>query len=154
MTNAKTVARRRTSIARSSAESTPVGKAATKKTPARHVADPATFPEAYSLRVAGDCMEPGIKHGAIAQFSTKETYGPGDIVCIWFQPDTAAKMGAPCALKRLRLALPPWVKGFPYKDHPNSDVAAIVVFESDNQRRTYSVKCSDVVAIHKFTGCQ
>ena len=76
------------------------------------------------------CMKPGIKHGAIAQFSTKETYGPGDIICIWFQPDAGAKIGVPCALKRLRLALPPWVKEVPYRDHPNSDVAAVVVFET------------------------
>jgi hypothetical protein len=118
------------------------------------VIDLSTLPEVYASRVVGDCMEPTIKDGATARFSKNESYGRGDIVCIWFQPNAAAEFGAPRALKRLSYALPPWVKGFPYADHPKSDVAAIVIFESDNPRRMYRVKCSDVAAIHKFIGCE
>ena len=154
MTKAKTVARRQASVASTSTKSVRPAKTEAQNTSASFVADPATFPEIYSLRVAGNCMEPGIQHGAIAMFSTKEAYAAGDVVCIWFQPDAVDKMGLRCALKRLRLALPPWVKGFPFQDNPKNDLAAMVVFESDNPRRTYQVKCSDVAAIHKFIGCR
>jgi hypothetical protein len=116
--------------------------------------DPATLPEIYAMTVTGDCMEPAIRHGSRARFSTTETYKAGDIVCLWFTPSGAEKMGVPRALKRLRLALAPWVKGFPYKENPASEVAAVAVFESDNPRRTYSLRCSEIAAIHKFIGCE
>ena len=147
MTSAKPVARRRTPAARSSAKTT-------VKKPAATPFDPATLPEQYSLAVVGDCMAPAIADGARANFSKSEKFGAGDIVVIWFRPELIKDGMAPCALKRLRLALPPWVKGFPYHDHPNSEVAAALVFEQDNPRKTYSMNCRDVAAIHKFTGCQ
>jgi hypothetical protein len=53
-------------------------KPVTKKSPTtspKWAIDPSTLPEQYSLRVSGDCMEPGIKHGAVANFSTKEASG-------------------------------------------------------------------------------
>jgi Peptidase S24-like len=147
MTSAKPVARRRTSIARSSA------KNASKKSAAKPF-DPATLPERYALAVVGDCMEPAIADGAEAIFSKAEKFGPGDIVVIWYRPEILKDGMARCAVKRLTLAPPPWVKEFPYKDNPKSDVAAALVFEQDNPRQTYSMKCSDIAAVHKFTGCQ
>jgi hypothetical protein len=147
MTSAKPVARRRTSIARSSAKTT-------VKTSAPKPFDPATLPEQYALAVIGDCMEPAIANGAKATFSKAEKFGPGDIVVIWYRPEIIKDGMARCALKRLTLALPPWVKDFPYKDNPKSEAAAALVFEQDNPRQTYSMKCCDVAAVHKFTGCQ
>jgi Peptidase S24-like len=147
MTSAKPVARRRTSIARSSAKTT-VKKSAAKPF------DPATLPKMYALSVIGDCMEPAIADGAEAIFSKAEKFGPGDIVVIWFRPEVVKAGMARCAMKRLTLAPPPWVTGFPYQDNPGSDVGALLVFEQDNPRLTYSMKCSDIAAVHKFTGCQ
>jgi hypothetical protein len=136
------------------AKTTSNRKTVAKKSVGQTAIDPATLPEQYALSVVGDCMMPTIKGGARAIFSKAEKYGPGDIVVIWFQPEHIKDGDAPCALKRLALAIPPWVKSFPYKDHPKSDVQAVVVFEQDNPRKAYSVKCSDVAAIHKFIGCQ
>ena len=147
MTSAKPVARRRTPAARSSAKTS-----ATKSAPKPF--DPATLPEKYALAVVGDCMAPAIADGTRATFSKAEKFAAGDIVVIWFRAEILKDGMAPCALKRLSLALPPWVKEFPYHDHPDSEVAAALLFEQDNPRITYSMKCSDVAAIHKFTGCQ
>ena len=129
-------------------------KPAAEKSPAPSRVDPSALPDQYALTVVGSCMAPAIPHGARATFSKTEKYGQGDIVVIWFRPEFVKDGDAPCALKRLTLALPPWVKGFPYTDHPQSDVAAAIAFEQDSPRRTYSMKCRDVAAIHKFTGCQ
>jgi hypothetical protein len=147
MTSAKPVARRRTSIAQSSAKTT-------VKTSTPKPFDPATLPDRYALSVVGDCMEPTIADGARATFSRAETFEAGDIVVIWFRPEIIKDGMAACALKRLTLAPPPWVLSFPYQDNPKSDVGALLVFEQDNPRLTYSMKCSDIAAVHKFTGCQ
>ena len=147
MTSAKPLARRRKPVVRSSAKTN-----ATKSDSKPF--DPATLPEKYALAVVGDCMEPAIANGARATFSKAERFAAGDIIVIWFRAEILKDGMAPCALKRLSLALPPSVKEFPYYDHPNSEVAAALVFEQDNPRITYSIKCSDVAAIHKFTGCQ
>ncbi len=129
-------------------------KPVTRKSPGKAAIDPAALPERYALTVVGDCMAPTIADGAAVQVSKSEKFAAGDIVVIWFRPELVKAGDAPCAVKRLSLALPPWVKSFPYKDHPGSNAAAAIIFEQDNPRRTYSMKCSDVVAIHKFIGCQ
>jgi hypothetical protein len=125
---------------------------ATKST--RAPIDPAKLPEQYALAVVGDCMAPTIADGANIVVSKTEKYKPGDIVVIWFRPELVKAGCAPSAVKRLTLAIPPWVKSFPYKDHPGSNVSAALVIEQDNPRQTYSVPCSSVAAIHKFTGCR
>jgi hypothetical protein len=55
-------------------------------------------------------------------------------------------------LKRVRLNAPPWVKKFPYSDHPESDVKAIIVMEQLNPPGTYAVPCEHIHAIHKAVG--
>ncbi len=54
-------------------------------------------------------------------------------------------------VKRMVMNIPHWVK-FPYKDHPKSDVLALLMAEQMNPRRTFTIKCSDVLAVHKAIG--
>jgi hypothetical protein len=88
------------------------------------------------------------------RLSCELRWRPGSDRPPWCRSEILKEGMARCAVKRLTLAPPPWVKGFPYTDHPKSDVAAALVFEQDNPRLTYSMKCSDITAVHKFTGCQ
>jgi hypothetical protein len=41
---------------------------------------------------------------------------------------------------------------FPYSDHPESDVKAIIVMEQLNPPGTYAVPCEHIHAIHKAVG--
>jgi hypothetical protein len=43
----------------------------------------------------------------------------------------------------------PWVKKYPYKDHPESEVHAIIVLEQLNPPQCYSVPRNRIYAIHK-----
>jgi hypothetical protein len=47
------------------------------------------------------------------------------------------------------MAAPPWVKKYPYNDHPESDVGAIIALEQMNPQTCYAVPCSRIYAIHK-----
>ena len=60
-----------------------------------------------ALAVVGTCMAPAIAEGTHATFSKTAKFGPGDIVVIWFRPEYVKDGSAPCALKRLTLAIPP-----------------------------------------------
>ena len=55
-------------------------------------------------------------------------------------------------IKRMMLAVPPFVKAFPHQDHPQSDVVPVLIFEQINPYRQYTVRCSHIAALHKATG--
>jgi hypothetical protein len=104
------------------------------------------------LRLAGDCLEPTIPDGAAIYLKKSETFGAGDVVCIWFRPELVPPGENQAWLKRIRLNPPPWVKGFPYNDHPESDLKAILVVEQSNPPQCYKVRCDRILAIHKAVG--
>jgi hypothetical protein len=106
------------------------------------------LPDLYCLGLQGDCLEPMIPDGASVMIKKSEPYSVGDIVCIWWRPEFVKPGMHQGWLKRVRFAAPPWVK-FPYKDHPKSDVQAIIVLEQINPPKTYAVPCKDILAIHK-----
>ena len=121
-----------------------------KPAPAREFIDPATLPDIYCSTCEGDCLSPLIADGATIAFSKLEEARAGDFVSVWHRPGiTNGKHQA--IVKRLVMNIPPWVK-FPYKDHPKSDVLAILMAEQMNPRRTFTIKCSDVLAVHKAIG--
>ena len=84
--------------------------------------------------------------------SPGRTLGVDDVVCIWFKPEAIQPGASQAWLKRVSLNVPPWVKSFPYTDHPKSDVLAIIVVEQLNPPISYAVKCRDILAIHKAVG--
>ena len=115
--------------------------------------DPATLPDEYAMRVTGNCMAPQIKDGAQAVFSKVEKPKPGDLVILYFRPELVAPGSLPASIKRLVLAPPSYVK-FPWREHPDSTVHALVICEQTNPPRQYHFKCENLLAIHKFIRTQ
>lgn len=114
--------------------------------------DPATLPDVYGSICKGDCLAPGVPDGATIAFSRLESPKVGDFVIIWRRPEHVGPDGLQAMIKRLAMEIPPWVKKFPYKDHPDSNVHALLMVEQINPRRLYTFKCSDVLALHKAIG--
>jgi hypothetical protein len=114
--------------------------------------DPETLPDLYCMELDGDCLEPLIPDRAAVMIKKSEPFGVGDVVCIWFRPEIIAPGGPQSWLKRVTMNVPPWVKKFPYSDHPKSDVAALIMVEQLNPPTGYRIKCADIIAIHKAVG--
>ena len=54
-------------------------------------------------------------------------------------------------VKRLASVIPADVT-FPYEDHPGSEVTRMILFEMNNPRRQFAVRCADILAVHKCLG--
>ena len=123
--------------------------------PARIVGDAlpddlAHLPDRYAMPVIGDCRAPEIPDGALIIVDRTEPYAPGDLVVLFRRPLEAG--GEPRAMvKRLVMAPPSWVT-FPWQDHPQSDVLAVMIVEMVNPRRRMTVRCADILGIHKCLG--
>jgi hypothetical protein len=114
--------------------------------------NPETLPDLYCMSLDGDCLAPLIPDRAAVMIKKSEPFGVGDVVCIWFRPELVAPGGPQSWFKRITMNAPPWVKKFPYSDHPKSDVAALIMVEQLNPPIGYTVKCKDILAIHKAVG--
>ena len=112
---------------------------------------PDAYPNVYCLKLDGDCLEPLIPDGAVVQLKKSEKFGVGDVVCIWFRPEVLAPGSCQGWIKRVTLNVPPWVK-FPYREHPEAEVSALVMVEQLNPPINYSLKCKHILAIHKAVG--
>jgi hypothetical protein len=113
--------------------------------------DPETLPDIYCLGLDGDCLAPLIPDRAAVMIKKSEPFGVGDVVCIWFRPEIIAPGTTQSWLKRVTMNAPPWVK-FPYKEHPESEVSALIFVEQLNPPGGYTIKCKDILAIHKAVG--
>lgn len=114
--------------------------------------DPSTYPDVYCLTIDGDCMEPLLPHGSSVVMKKSEKFKAGDVVCIWFKPELCGPDGHQSWLKKLTLNIPPWVKSFPHYDHPDSNVRAALLVEQLKPPQGYSMRLSDVLAVHKAVG--
>ena len=112
--------------------------------------DPSTLPDAYALTLQGDCLAPVIPDGASVGIDKLVQPKAGDVVCIWFRPEATAPDGLQCTLKKLLLNIPSWVK-FPHRDYPGSDVVPVLIVKQFNPERQYTIKCADILAVHKAT---
>ena len=120
--------------------------------PSRQFTDPATLPDLYCSTCEGDCLQPLIPNGATIAFSKLEVPKAGDFVVVWKRPEIVEAGRHQAIVKRMVMNIPPWVKSFPFKEHPQSEVHALIVAEQMNPRRAFSIKCSDVIAVHKAIG--
>ena len=114
------------------------------------VPDLNAFPDEYALRVTGTCMEPLLLEKATAVFSKSAKWKVEDIVAVWFRPEVLGPGGLQTIVKKLTMAPPFYVRAFPFKDHPESDVAAVICVELLNPRRRLIARCADILAIHKL----
>jgi hypothetical protein len=137
--------------------STPRRTASLRKTsPALRTAallsiDPETLPDLYCMGLDGDCLAPLIPDRAAVMIKKSEPFGVDDVVCIWFRPGIIAPGCPQSWLKRVTMNVPPWVK-FPYKEHPESEVSALIMVEQLNPPTGYRIRCADIIAIHKAVG--
>jgi hypothetical protein len=113
--------------------------------------DSKTLPDLYCMGLDGDCLEPLIPDRGVVMIKKSEPFGVGDVVCIWFRPEYVGPGGPQSWLKRVTMNMPPWVK-FPYKEHPESEVSALIMVEQLNPPIGYRIKCKDILAIHKAVG--
>ena len=100
----------------------------------------------------GDCLEPMIPNGAAVMLRKSESYGVGDVVAIWLKPEAVRPGAHPVVLKRVTMKAPQWVKRFPYADHPESELVAIMTVEQLSPPASYTIICSNILAIHKAVG--
>jgi hypothetical protein len=111
----------------------------------------ASWPRRYGLRVTGNCMAPTAPDGCSVIVDKKSPLEVGELVVLWFRPEHVRGGGQQAQLKRLVTA-PPRHLRFPHKDHPESEVAPIVIVETDSTNKRYFVKCRDLLALHRCEG--
>jgi hypothetical protein len=74
----------------------------------------------------------------------------GDLAVIYFKPGREIG-GQSAMLKRLVMAPPKYVT-FPFREHPRSEVHALVILEMAHPPKRFVVECQDLLAIHKCLG--
>ena len=113
--------------------------------------DPTKLPERYILIVDGACLEPDIPNGSKVLIERDRKIGPGDLAVLYFKPDRIPPGECNSTLKRVVMPPPHYVK-FPWREHLQSDVHALVIVEMTNPGRQFAVKCEHLLGIHKCVG--
>lgn len=113
--------------------------------------NPAELPRQYALLLDGDCMEPRIPDRGVGIMDREAPFAPGDVVCIWLDPERVAPGGHRAWMKKLSAHIPPFVT-FPWREHPDSEMHAMVICDQINPPRRYCLPCTDIVAVHKVIG--
>lgn len=119
--------------------------------PVVRIADPTTMPDQYIVKCDGVCMLPNIADGSPVLCDKTQPVKAGDLVVLFFKPEHIPNGEHQAILKRLVLNVPPYVK-FPFKEHPDSNVHAIVIVEMDNPPKQFGYKCEHLLGIHKCLG--
>ena len=115
--------------------------------------DPNSFTGFYGMVIYGSCMEPAFPNNAIAKVCSDKPYKQGDVVVAWIRPELLKPGSAPALIKRVVMMPPPWVKAFPYKEHPDSEALAMVMLgQDDRPDEMIPMRCSYLLAIHKVVG--
>jgi hypothetical protein len=96
-------------------------------------------------------MAPAINEGDAVTMDKRLPFKAGDLVAIYLRPELVQPGQIGVGVKRLALNVAPYVK-FPRREHPDSNVAAVVIFEQDNPPRQYAVRADRILAIHRCLG--
>ncbi len=109
------------------------------------------LPNRYGLVCVGDCLDPLVPNGETILVDKTEPYAPGDLVVVFRKRECTPGGKFQGLVKRLVMAPPSWVK-FPCRDHPQSELAALVVVETLNPPAQFAYRCADLLGIHKCLG--
>ena len=134
--------------------SKPAGSAAAKRHPAADLnfIDPASITTRfYGMVLAGTCLQPEYMDGDTVIFDREAPLENGCFANFFYRPELAAPGHRSVALKRLVFAPRPFVT-FPWRDHPNSTVTPIIIVEQFNPQQQWSVRCADLLAVHRCLG--
>lgn len=118
--------------------------------PARFV-DPAALPPEYAIIAEGTCMLPMIPDGAHCAFTPIGEPRPGDLVALWFRPETVPAGEHQVRIKRLVHPVPRFVR-LPCREHRESTLHPLVIVEMINPRRQFGIPAGHLLAIHRFLG--
>ncbi len=122
----------------------------TKITP-ESIPHPDTMPDRYVVHCLGTCLEPDITDGTPVLVEKHGKIAPGDLVVLFFKPEHAPAGKYQAILKRLVMAPPPYVS-FPWREHPESDVHALIIVEMLNPHKQFAYKCEYLLGVHKCIG--
>ena len=115
------------------------------------VVDPATLPGRYIVRIEGACLEPELPDGTAVLIEKNGKIASGDFAVLFFKTEHVPAGKRRAILKRVVMAPPSYVK-FPFGEHPQSDVHALVIVEMTNPHRQFAYKCEHLLGIHKCVG--
>ena len=111
----------------------------------------AALPAQYGLTVAGDCLAPHIRDGQVILVDRTAPYKAGDLVVI-FRKREATPGGCFQGIVKRLVTAPPFFVRFPFKDHPESEVQALIMVEQLNPRGRFTIRCADILGIHRCMG--
>lgn len=115
--------------------------------------DLASIPPLYAMRLSGDCLAPELRDGDEVVFSRDEEPKAGDFAIMILRPEFVPAGGIQCAIKRIVLPMPSHVR-LPYREHPASEVHAILLVEQLAPAKQYGIRCERLLAVHKFVRVQ
>ncbi len=120
-------------------------------TPQYPIAYPDTMPDRYVVHCAGTCLEPEISDGAPVVVEKHSKIAPGDLVVLFFKPEHVPTGKHQAILMRIVLPPPSYVS-FPWREHPMSDVHAVIIVEMLNPPKQFAYKCEHLLGVHKCAG--
>lgn len=113
----------------------------------------AEIPDVFAMRLSGDCLSPLLNDGDEVVFERAGRPEAGELCIFIMRPELVRPGGMQCIVKRLAMAIPPYVT-FPWQENPRSEVHALVVAEQLNPPRQYMMKCESLLGVHRFVRTQ
>ncbi len=111
--------------------------------------DPSELPGLYIMICEGTCLEPEIRDGASLIFDKNAPFIAGDLVGIFRRPELVQPGHHQMIVKRL--VGNPGVS-FPHRDHPQSEIRAMLMAEQLNPGRRFYIPCEEIIAVYKCLG--
>ena len=108
--------------------------------------DAPTFPIVYAMEVNAPNGAGDFDHGDLLLFNTIEEPVAGDLVCVHPRKGMAVLV-----VLSMNLSFRVWER-MPYREHPESDVHALLAGHILGTDRAFNVKCEDLWAVHKCDG--
>ena len=105
----------------------------------------------YGLQLTGNCLDPEFKDGDLVVFDRDAKIEAGCFANFFYRAEVVPPGQLSVALKRVVFAPPPFVK-LPFRDHPDSTVIPLVIVEQFNPARQWSIRMSDLLAVHRCLG--
>ena len=114
--------------------------------------DPASITTRYyGMILSGECLHPTFKNREQVIFDREAPVQAGCFAILYYRPEVVPAGKLSTGLKRIVIAPPPYVE-LPWRDHPKSEVLPVLIVEQFNPAHQWSVRCSDLLAVHRCIG--
>lgn len=105
----------------------------------------------YGMVLSGECLHPTFKNGEKVIFDREAPIEASCFACFYYRPEVVPAGALPAGMKRVVIAPPSFVT-FPWRDNPKSEVVPVVIVEQFNPPRQWSIRCGDLLAVHRCIG--